>query len=59
MPRMYKSTSINVDEELWAQFKTECARSGKTVTDQLGRLICNWLNLHKAGAKKRTPKPSL
>lgn len=53
-PAVRAPTSINIDRALWKEFKTECARKGRTVTEQLERLIRNHLTLHKGAAKLTT-----
>jgi hypothetical protein len=47
------STSINIDREVWKEFKARCAGQEKTVTAQLQRLIVNWLKLHGDSAVRR------
>jgi hypothetical protein len=36
-------TSINIDSVLWREFKSECAKAKRTVTDQMERMIGVWI----------------
>lgn len=47
-------TSINIDRELWKEFKMECARTGRTATDQLERLIASFLKTHKVKSRPQS-----
>jgi len=44
-------TSINIDRDLWREFKSECAKARRTVTEQMERMISSWII-----SKQRTHK---
>ena len=46
-----RPTSINVDPKLWRAFKVGCAIKGRTVTEQLERMIRSFVNKPIKAAK--------
>ena len=46
---MVKKVGITLDKELWVKAKTECARSGRTLSGLIASLLKKFLNRDKEG----------
>ena len=47
-----KSTSLNIDEDLWAEFKAHCAHKRADMSDVLERLLREELGKPASSQKK-------